>query len=82
MGRFLLPSAPLLLALMACAAEPPPPPPDRPLDGAGGDAAGMRTAAVIEAALAQVRPKDLRRCLAEFAAEGPGRFEPPTHATG
>ncbi len=76
-----------LLALAGCAKEPPPPPavsvavaPDRPLDGARG-AAAMRTAALIEAALAQVEPRDLRRCLADFETGAPGRFRPPAHAT-
>jgi hypothetical protein len=77
----------LLLVLAACAAEREPPPittavaPDRPLDGADGDPVAVRTAVLIEAALAQVRPQDLRRCLDEFSAGSPGPFRPPALAT-
>ena len=87
MGSYLLRVMPLLLTLIGCAADPEPPPitaatpPDRPLDGAGGDPVALRTGALLEAALAQVEPADLRRCLAEFAAAAPGRFAPPAHGT-
>ena len=87
MGIHLSRLALVLLALVGCTAEPEPPPitaatpADRPLDGAAGDPVALRTAALLEAALAQVRPADLRRCLADFAAEAPGQFEPPAHGT-
>ena len=87
MAPFPLRRVPLLLVLAACAGEPEPPPvtaaiaPDRPLDGADGDPVAVRTAVLIEAALAQVRPEDLRRCLVEFSAGSPGQFQPPAHAT-
>ena len=45
---------------------PPAVPPDRPLDSSLGDPTAVRAAVLIEAALAQVRPDDLRRCLDEF----------------
>ena len=78
-------AASILVALAACTgeAEPPPiavaTPPDRPLDGALGDPMAVRTAALIEAALAQVRPQDLRRCVDEFLQSAPSRFQPPAH---
>lgn len=65
----------LLGLLAACAPEPPPSPtvavaPERPLDSPLGDPVAIRSAALIEAALAQVRPADLRRCVDEFASPG------------
>ena len=79
---------PILATLAACAADPEPPaaattavPLDRPLDAALGDPAAVRTAALIEVALAQVRPDDLRRCLDEFQQGPDGRFAPPAHGS-
>jgi hypothetical protein len=77
----------LVLTLATCASEPEPTPvatvavpPDRPLDDPWTESSAVRTAALIEAALAQVGAKDLRRCLDEFQQGGPPRFRPPTHA--
>lgn len=77
----------LLVVLAACASQQDPrpttvaAPPDRPLDGYLPDPTAMRTAALIEAALAQVRPEDLRRCLAEFGSAGGSGLRPPAHGT-
>lgn len=83
-ARKLLPIA--ALALVACSSEPEPPPGtpavplDRPLDAAAtGDRVSVRTAALIEAALAQVDAGALRRCLADFTGDAPARFAPPAH---
>ncbi|MGD9507160.1 MAG: hypothetical protein AB7O95_01280 [Geminicoccaceae bacterium] len=54
-------------------------PPDRPLDGYLPDPTAMRTALLIESALAQVRPVDLRRCLDEFGSAGRSSLRPPAH---
>jgi hypothetical protein len=77
--HFLLPS----LLLAACSADPEPPaattaaPLDRPLDGALADPVATRTAALIEAALAQVRSAELVQCITEFQQSGAGRLQPP-----
>ena len=48
---------------------------DRPLDAAAtGDRVSVRTAALLEAALAQVGAAELRRCMADFAGDAPPRF--------
>jgi hypothetical protein len=76
----------LLSLLAGCAAEPEPPPAtaaiaaDRPLDGVAGDAAAIRTAALLEAALAQLPVDDLRRCVAEVAGVASG-LAPPAHGS-
>ena len=75
---------PVLVMLAACSREPGPPPaatasPDRPLDGALADPIAVRTAALIEAALAQLRPGDLHRCVDEFQQSAGATFRPPTH---
>lgn len=74
----------MLAMLAACAGESEPPPavtsavpPDRPLDGALGDPVAVRTAALIEAALAQIHPGDLRRCIDEFQQTDHGKLQPP-----
>ena len=80
-------SAMLLVALLAgCAADPEPPPPtaaapaDRPLDGPVRTPQELRTAALLEIAVAQVQPADLRRCLGEFGSAASG-LAPPAHRT-
>ncbi|MFO1048409.1 MAG: hypothetical protein U1E52_10985 [Geminicoccaceae bacterium] len=50
--------------------------PERPLDGPLAGPMAVRTAVLIEAALAQVRPADLRRCIGEFGTSG---FQLPAH---
>ena len=72
----------LLGLLAACAPDTPAPSPtaavapERPLDGPLLGPAAVRTAVLIEAALAQVRPTDLRRCVDEFGSSG---FRLPAH---
>ena len=86
MARLYVSMALILVTLAACTREPEPPPatiaatpPDRPLDGALGDSVAVRTAVLIEAAVAQVRPPDLRRCVDEFRQSAPNRFQAPAH---
>ena len=76
----------LVVALLGACSRPPDPrpatiaaPPDRPLDGYLANATAVRTAMLIEVALAQVRPADLRRCLDEFAGSSAPGFRPPAH---
>jgi hypothetical protein len=75
-----------LLALLAACTDPDDPrpatvaaPPDRPLDGHLPNPTAVRTAVLVEAALAQVGPQDLRRCLGEFGLVGGSGFQPPEH---
>ena len=44
-----------------------------------GNELSARTAALIEAALVEVKAADLRRCLAEFLGDPPARFQLPAH---
>jgi hypothetical protein len=76
----------LVMALLGACSRPPDPrpatiatPPDRPLDSYLANATAVRTAMLIEVALAQVRPADLRHCLDEFAGSNSPGFRPPPH---
>ena len=76
-----------LTMLAACSSEPERRPPsalpiplDRPLDGTSRDISAARTAALIEAALVEVKAADLRRCLVEFLGDPPARFRSPAHS--
>jgi len=55
---------------------------DRPLDAAGmaAETRETRTAALIEAALVQVKAADLQHCLADFRGGGASALQPPAHA--
>jgi len=78
-----------VVCLAACADDPQPVDmpkravaADRPLDAAGlaAEAKETRTAALIEAALLEVKAADLQRCLADFRGDGASPLQPPAHA--
>lgn len=79
----------MVVFLAACAADPRPSDTpkravaaDRPLDAAGlaAEARATRTAALIEAALVQVKAADLQRCLTDFRGGSAGQLQPPAQA--
>jgi hypothetical protein len=83
MTRHLLVFAILFLSACADRSDPLPAtvaaPLDRPVDGHLSDPSAARAAILIEAALADVRPEDLQRCLADFASTGAPDLRPPAH---